>query len=100
MMLSANQNIGPQRATSNLGLIAVLLHKYFGELLPEETDDVSLMIHELFTRWLPSEWQTHDKRTELYESILNVARRNDLSFNTKQDEDYYRVLIKKWLDLE
>jgi hypothetical protein len=99
LIASVNQVTGPGRAVSNLATIAVLMHKYFPELSPQETNDVNMAVHELFTKWLPEEWKTADQRAKLFGMIISVVETHDDSIHAERDVYYYRVLVGKWLDL-
>ena len=99
LISSIDQEIGPGRAASNLATIAVMLHKYFPELNPDESNDVSMTVHELFTKWLPQGWSSEEKRLQLFEMIMANVKANDSSVLSPRDENYHRLLIKKWLDL-
>ena len=110
IILSPDSPQTPERIGRSLGAVAVLVHKYFEELspqeretlFPEDRDDVYTMVHGLFTDLLPDSWQSKEKKLELFNNILNMAKTYDILYKTenqKNNDAFYTTLIKGWLDI-
>jgi hypothetical protein len=99
LIASTNQETGPGRAASNLSTIAILAHRYFPETNPVEENDVTMIVHQLFTQWLPKDWTSREKRIELFRMAMTEIIATDKLIRDQRDKDYYRLLVGKWLDL-
>lgn len=96
-LIDSDKKTGPGRAVTNLATIAILMHKYFPELNPSESNDVTGMVREMFTQWLPSRWTSPEKRAELVEMILTEIKNHDPTIHDLRDEYYYRLLVGNWM---